>query len=62
VVCWVGFYYFVQIDQEEAALLGLTLTYEKIKSAEKGLHFKRSGDSQSAGASCLCSSPVEEAG
>lgn len=26
---WVGFYYFVEIDQEEAALLGLTLTYPK---------------------------------
>jgi hypothetical protein len=24
---WVGFYYFVEIDQEEAVLLGLTLTY-----------------------------------
>lgn len=26
---WVGFYYFVEIDQEEAAALGLTLTYPK---------------------------------
>jgi hypothetical protein len=24
---WVGFYYFVQIDQEEAALMGLDLRY-----------------------------------
>jgi hypothetical protein len=26
---WIGFYYFVEIDQEEATLLGLSLTYPK---------------------------------
>lgn len=26
---WVGFYYFVEIDQEEAELLGVSLTYPK---------------------------------
>ena len=28
-VGWVGFYYFVEIDQEEAVALGLALTYPK---------------------------------
>lgn len=26
---WIGFFYFVELDQEEAAALGITLTYSK---------------------------------
>jgi hypothetical protein len=30
---WIGFFYFVQIDQEEATLLGLDLRYPKLQGA-----------------------------
>jgi hypothetical protein len=35
---WVGFFYFVQIDQEEAALLGLDLRYPDWHDNQKQLH------------------------
>lgn len=35
---WVGFFYFVQIDQEEAALLGLDLYYPDWHDSQKAVH------------------------
>jgi hypothetical protein len=35
---WVGFFYFVQIDQEEAALLGLDLHYPDWHDFQRAVH------------------------